>query len=91
VHTPEGLLRVLTPVIGDAEARKAVGSAEAKAALVKATDEAMAKGAFGMPYFVATDAHGREEAFWGFDHLGQVVAHLGFEREVLGGAGRAML
>merc|ERR1712070_1322164 len=47
------------------------------------------EGAFGLPWFVATDAQGRKEGFWGFDHLGQVVDHLGLER--VGDGYRAML
>jgi len=92
IHTPAGLLAVLSKVLGEAEAKKMTeGSAAAKKRLGEATEEALAKGAFGVPYFLATDAEGREEAFWGFDHLGQVMAHLGLEKEGLGEGARAML
>lgn len=46
---------------------------------------AVEQGAFGLPYFVATDAQGRSEGFWGFEHLALVAEHLGVEKE------RAML
>ena len=35
---------------------------------------------------IATDKEGKTECFWGFDHLGQVAAHLGLERPK-GGSG----
>ena len=28
----------------------------------------------------ATDCEGRTECYWGFDHIGQVAAHLGLDR-----------
>lgn len=36
----------------------------------------------------ATNTQGQTEGFWGFDHLGQVIEHLGLER---GNDLRAML
>lgn len=91
VHTPAGLLSVLSSVIGEDQAKEMMASADAKKKLGEATDEALAKGAFGMPYFVATDAQGREETYWGFDHLGQVLQHMGLEKEGLGQGARSML
>jgi len=82
---------VLSKVLGEADAKKMMDSAEAKKKLAEANEEALGKGAFGVPYFVATDAEGKEEAYWGFDHLGQVMAHLGLEKEGLGHGARAML
>ena len=38
----------------------------------------------------ATNAKGRTEAYWGFDHIGQVIDHLGLEKPRTGGW-RAML
>ena len=55
-------------------------SEEVKTALKANTDEALQSGSFGLPWFVATDTMGRTEVFFGFDHIGQVVAHLGLER-----------
>jgi len=58
---------------------------DVKALLVKNTDVAFSTGAFGLPWFVATNSKGEEEGFWGFDHLGQVVEHLGLSRPSSGG------
>jgi hypothetical protein len=60
-------------------------SDEAKALLRQNTDDAIASGAPGVPWIKATDAQGREEYFWGFDHLGQVVRFLGLEDHRLRG------
>jgi 2-hydroxychromene-2-carboxylate isomerase len=74
---------VLTKVLGEDKAKGVVekmSSPEAKKRLSENSDAAMAEGAFGLPWFVATNAEGVKEAFWGIDHLGQVVEHLGLER-----------
>ena len=44
----------------------------------------MNEGAFGLPYYVAVDKAGEKETFWGFDHLGLVVDHLGLEKPAVG-------
>jgi 2-hydroxychromene-2-carboxylate isomerase len=44
------------------------------------TDLAVQQGAFGLPWFVATNAAGQAEGFWGFDRLGQVLQHLGLDK-----------
>ena len=53
---------------------------EAKAKLQANTDLAFKEGAFGLPWFVATNKEGVTEKYWGFDHLGMVVEHLGLDR-----------
>lgn len=53
---------------------------EAKAKLQANTDLAFKEGAFGLPWFVATNKEGVTERYWGFDHLGMVVEHLGLDR-----------
>lgn len=58
---------------------------EGKELLTKNTDEAFADGAFGLPWFVATNEKGETETFWGVDHLAQVAGHLGLERPEMGG------
>jgi 2-hydroxychromene-2-carboxylate isomerase len=58
---------------------------EGKELLAKNTDRALADGAFGLPWFVATNIEGKTETFWGVDHLGQVTAHLGLEKPKTGG------
>lgn len=67
-----------------------VGDPEVKKALGANSDQAMADGAFGLPWFVAENAKGEKEAFWGVDHLGQVVEFLGLDRGLEPGL-RAML
>lgn len=57
-----------------------IGDAEVKKALSQNTEQAMGEGAFGLPWFVAENVSGEKEGFWGVDHLGQVVEHLGLER-----------
>lgn len=56
-----------------------VGTPEVKKGLSESTDRAMRDGAFGLPWFVATNGRGETEGFWGVDHLGQVLRHLGLE------------
>lgn len=53
---------------------------EGKALLLKNTDEALAEGAFGLPWMVCTNSEGKKEGFWGFDHFGQIVDFLGIDR-----------
>ncbi|GAB1737688.1 hypothetical protein NU219Hw_g2101t1 [Hortaea werneckii] len=93
INKPENFLPVLAPVLGGEGTAKEMfekgNSAEAKKVLAGNTEQAFREGAFGLPWFVATDVQGRKEGFWGFDHLGQVVDHLGLER--VGGGYRAML
>ena len=56
-----------------------VGEKDVKDMLMGNTTRAFESGAFGMPWFECTDAQGRTEGFWGFDHLGQVVRFLGLD------------
>lgn len=44
------------------------------------TDYALSEDAFGLPWFLATNEKGETEKYWGFDHLGQVIEHLGLKR-----------
>jgi hypothetical protein len=58
-------------------------STTGKSILQKNTDEAFESGAFGLPWMVATNgSSGRVEAFWGVDHIGQVLQFLGIEKPV---------
>ncbi|KAF9692482.1 hypothetical protein EKO04_009484 [Ascochyta lentis] len=80
----ENLLAILRTVVGSDEvARKVLERSkteEVKMALVRNTEQAFGDGAFGLPYFVATNAKGETEGFWGVDHMGQLTDHLGLER-----------
>ena len=59
-------------------------SDEVKKALAANTERAMVDGSFGVPWYVATNAMGETECYWGFDHLGQVADHLGLDRPTVG-------
>jgi len=60
---------------------------EVKKGMIENTEAALADGAFGLPWFVATNSRGQTECYWGFDHLGQVADHLGLEKPKPGSAG----
>ncbi|KAL5121838.1 hypothetical protein ACEQ8H_000053 [Pleosporales sp. CAS-2024a] len=81
---PENLLAIVRTVVGsEEEARKVVErtkSDEVKKRLSENTEKAFTEGAFGLPWFVATNAKGETEGFWGVDHMGQICDHLGLER-----------
>lgn len=57
-----------------------IGDPEVKKMLGTNSDQAMADGAFGLPWFVAENAQGEKESYWGVDHMGQVVDFLGLNR-----------
>ncbi|KAJ4370544.1 hypothetical protein N0V83_005065 [Neocucurbitaria cava] len=91
---PENMQAIIRTVVGsDEEARKVIEktkSEEVKKALVGNTNAAFDGGAFGLPWYTATNSNGETESFWGVDHLGQLADHMGFERP--GGKGwRALL
>ncbi|TVY85046.1 Glutathione S-transferase kappa [Lachnellula suecica] len=83
----EVMAGVLTKVLGQETATKVIEMAgkEGKALLAKNTDAALADGAFGLPWFVATNSKGETETFWGVDHLAQVTDHLGLDKSQKGG------
>ncbi|GAM89215.1 hypothetical protein ANO11243_072520 [Dothideomycetidae sp. 11243] len=85
VQDPQVFGAAIGKAMGDEGATKkildAISSPEVKQRLSKNTEQALQDGAFGLPYFVATNAKGQKEGFWGFDHLGQVMDHLGLERD----------
>ncbi|KAF2876493.1 thioredoxin-like protein [Massariosphaeria phaeospora] len=81
---PENMLKIVSEVVGSEEEAKRVvdGSARAdvKKALTENTERAFADGAFGLPWFVATNSKGETEGFWGIDHLGFMCDHLGLDK-----------
>ncbi|THY11673.1 putative 2-hydroxychromene-2-carboxylate isomerase [Aureobasidium pullulans] len=90
IHEPAVFGAILSEVLGEEKARRVVEDAiadeetqstkpEAKAKLQKNTDMAFEEGAFGLPWFVATNAEGEVDRFWGFDHMGLMVEHLGLD------------
>jgi len=78
------LLALVARVVGTEEAAarvlEATKSDEVKKVLAANTDAAFKDGAFGLPYFVATNSKGETEGFWGVDHMGQLTDFLGLER-----------
>lgn len=68
-----------------------IKSDDAKTALRQNTDKAVEDGCFGLPYFVATNAKGETETYWGVDHIGMMMDHLGLEVKRKDGGFRALL
>ncbi|KAK4180005.1 thioredoxin-like protein [Triangularia setosa] len=83
-HKPEILKQTLVELFGEEEANKVLekSKAEGKETLIKNTERAFDEGAFGLPWFSATNAKGEKEGFWGVDHMGQLVQFLGLEGEL---------
>jgi len=86
-HKPEVLTRVLTDALGVQDTRKVIDIAgkEGKQILAKNTDQALADGAFGLPWFKCTNSEGKTESFWGVDHMGQVCMFLDLDKPKQGG------
>lgn len=74
--------RLVEKVVGK-EGREKVESvmrekaAEVKEGLKKNTEDAVGRGAFGVPWIVVRDEEGREDVVWGVDHLDVVAEMLG--------------
>ncbi|KAH3916106.1 glutathione S-transferase kappa [Parastagonospora nodorum] len=81
---PENLSAIVRTIVGSEEGAKKVLEStkgeEVKKRLSENTDKALKGGAFGLPWFEATNAKGETEGFWGVDHMGQMCDHLGLER-----------
>ncbi|KAH7401940.1 thioredoxin-like protein [Phaeosphaeria sp. MPI-PUGE-AT-0046c] len=81
---PENLQAIVRTVVGsDEEAKKVIErtkSEEVKGLLSENTEKAFKDGAFGLPWFVATNDKGETAGYWGVDHMGQLCDHLGLER-----------
>ena len=81
---PENLLAILRTITGsNDEAQKVMESMKSdrvKNKLTENTNDAFKDGAFGLPWFAATNAAGQKEGFWGIDHLGQLCDFLQLER-----------
>ncbi|KIW03215.1 hypothetical protein, variant [Verruconis gallopava] len=85
IHKPEVAIPILarTLQMSDVEAKALFergSEPEVKSLLTKNTELAFEEGAFGLPWFVATNSDGEKDSFWGFDRIGQVVDHLGLGR-----------
>ncbi len=74
IGKPEVISPVLAKVLGEENTKSVMekmSSPEAKKALSQNSEEAFNDGAFGLPWFVATNSAGEKESFWGVDHLGK--------------------
>jgi 2-hydroxychromene-2-carboxylate isomerase len=90
----EVIAKGLTKVFGEEKAREILSSVkepEVKKLLNSNTERALEAGAFGVPFWVATDGQGREDVFFGVDRVGMVVDFLGLERERGEGGLKALL
>ncbi|KAJ4983100.1 Glutathione S-transferase kappa 1 [Stagonosporopsis vannaccii] len=90
---PENLRALLRTLVGSEAAEQVLErtqTAEVKGELAGNTEKAYDDGAFGLPYFVATNSKGETEGFWGVDHFGQLADFLGVERPA-GKGWRALL
>ena len=65
--TPVPVVAQLARAIGVTGVKDGIELAETKAKLRKATDQALAKGVFGSPFFIVDG-----EPFWGHDRLGHL-------------------
>ncbi|KAJ4301037.1 hypothetical protein N0V90_003127 [Kalmusia sp. IMI 367209] len=81
---PETMLALMKTIVGsEEEATKVIEASksdEVKKKLSDNTEWAFKEEAFGLPWFVATNAKGETERYWGVDHMGQLCDHLGLER-----------
>ncbi|KAI1616254.1 thioredoxin-like protein [Exophiala viscosa] len=78
VHEPI-VIKILGQNVGTRIIERST-SEEVKALLKQNTEDAVASGAPGLPWVKAVNATGREECFFGFDHIGQVTRFLGLEK-----------
>ncbi|SMR57405.1 unnamed protein product [Zymoseptoria tritici ST99CH_1A5] len=90
----ETVIEALSGVLGEQEAKNIVEveikKDETKKKMNANTQLAWEAGAFGLPWFVATNEKGEKEGFWGVDHLGQMLNFLEVKR-VQEGGWKAML
>lgn len=83
INQPDVISSALKTELSGTEVEAVMGKIadpQVKKLLSSNTDKAMDEGAFGLPWFVAENGKGEKEAFWGVDHLGQVVEFLGLDR-----------
>jgi 2-hydroxychromene-2-carboxylate isomerase len=68
LSSAEAVLALARPLVSDPEALSAwLASSEAKAQLAAVNEEAIGKGVFGSPFFIADG-----EPFWGWDRIGML-------------------
>ncbi|KAL4820528.1 thioredoxin-like protein [Aspergillus spinulosporus] len=82
---PEVFAPIFERILGSSQTKSIIEAAngpEIKTRLSANTQQALDSGAFGLPWFECTNSTGEKEAFWGIDHLGQVVEFLGLDRSL---------
>lgn len=82
INDPQVISAALEGPLGKevtAEVLEGLKGDEAKQVLRANSDQALNDGCFGLPYFVATNAKGEIEKYWGVDHMGMLMDHLGVE------------
>lgn len=88
IGEPDVVAKALKTVFSGHEVSEIMASTstpEGKQNLTKNTEFALEKGAFGLPWFVATDSQGKEEGYWGIDHIGMLLEHMGLDRSSVQG------
>lgn len=94
INDAKVIASALTPVLGEADTKmvmEKISSADVKKRLGTNSDKALADGAFGLPWFVATNEKGETDSYWGIDHMGQLVDFLELKRKEGGEGFRALL
>ncbi|KAL8850073.1 MAG: hypothetical protein Q9221_004999 [Calogaya cf. arnoldii] len=90
VHEQACLLGLLEKVHGKNQAQEIMQqstSDDVKGKLTARTEEAISKGSFGLPWYIATNVEGEVDHFWGFDNIAAVANHLGLEKPESGSTG----
>lgn len=83
VQLPEIHRPIMAKVLGEELATKVMERSltdEVKSLLKKNTSTAIGAGSPGIPWIRVLNLEGKEEFFWGFDHLGQVATFLGLKK-----------
>ncbi|KAJ5929049.1 hypothetical protein N7454_006897 [Penicillium verhagenii] len=79
IATPERFFAVLEKELGEEIAlsiRNKSTTSDAKTILLENTQQAFDSGAFGLPWFECVNSEGKQEGFWGIDHLGRLADFL---------------
>lgn len=82
VQNPDIMILILENALGKKITEDIMAksdSIQVKNILRKNTKECFDSGSFGLPWIIATNCNGKQDTFWGFDRLGFVAEHLGFD------------
>lgn len=83
IGEPEVVAKSLAGVFGEERAKEIVATTSkpgVKKHLNANTEKALDAGAFGVPYFVATNSEGNQDVFFGFDRLSMIADFLGLSK-----------